>query len=282
MSSVMSRGFSLRHRAFVNGRMGSRSGDLRYRADMASKPPLLGTAREWAIELAVGAGLGVFLGVIGPFGSFSNGGASPRILHFVACFLVGTTIFGLLQRLAADWARRTGVPVWLALVVAVVIGCAPLSIFVGWMVTRIWPFLTGRLSPLDLYSQCLMLSAPVLAYMFFRQGVFKRTLPLPEAVEVAPDVQALAGAVICLRMEDHYVRVHTANGSRLVGVARRRRRRRGRWSQPQASAFERPAGAGFPRVRCQASSGRLAAGRDLSLFAATRCRGPQRERAGGG
>jgi hypothetical protein len=196
--------------------MGSRSGELRYRADMASKPPSLGTAREWAIELAVGAGLGVFLGVIGPFGSFSNGGASPRILHFVACFLVGTTIFGLLQRLAADWARRTGVPVWLALVAAVVVGCGPLSIFVGWMITRIWPFMAGRLSPLDLYGQCLMLSAPVLLYMFFRQGVFKRTPPLPEAVEVSPDVQALSGEVICLRMEDHYVRVHTANGSRLV------------------------------------------------------------------
>jgi len=183
---------------------------------MASKPPSLGTAREWAIELAVGAGLGVFLGVIGPFGSFSNGGASPRILHFVACFLVGTTIFGVLQRLAADWARRTGVPVWLALVAAGVVGCAPLSLFVGWMVTRMWPFLTGRFSLLDMYGQCLMLSAPALLYMFFRQGVFKRTPPLPAAVEMASDVRPLAGEVLCLRMEDHYVRVHTLKGSRLV------------------------------------------------------------------
>ena len=52
--------------------------------------------------------------------------------------------------------------------------------------------------------------------MVFRQGVFKRTPPLPEAVEAAPDVQALTGEVLCLRMEDYYVRVHTAKGSRLV------------------------------------------------------------------
>ena len=183
---------------------------------MASKPPLLGTAREWAIELAVGAALGAFLGVIGPFGSFSTGGPAPRILHFVACFLVGTTIFGVLQRLAADWARRTGVPLWLALGAAVVVGCAPLSVFVGWMVTRIWPFMTGRFSFLDMYGQCLMLSSPVLLYMFFRQGVFNRTPRLAEIVEVAPDLRSLAGEVLCLRMEDHYVRVHTAKGSRLV------------------------------------------------------------------
>ena len=184
---------------------------------MASKPRLLGTAREWAIELAVGVALGAFLGVLGPYGSYQNGAAGPRILHFVASFAVGTAIFGLLRRLAAGWARRVGVPVWLALAAALLVGCGPLSIFVGWLATRLWPFLSGRFSPLDWYGQCLLLSVPVLAYMLFREGALAAKRSPVERVKVgAVAVSPWAGDVLCLRMEDHYVRIHTLAGSRLV------------------------------------------------------------------
>lgn len=184
---------------------------------MASKSPLLGTAREWAIELAVGVALGAFLGVLGPYGSYLNGAAGPRILHFVTCFTVGTAIFGLLRRLAAAWARRAGVPVWLALSATLLVGCGPLSVFVGWLATRLWPFLSDRFSPLDWYGQCLLLSVPVLAYMLFREGaVGAKRSPVEQAEVGAVAVSPLAGEVLCLRMEDHYVRIHTVAGSRLV------------------------------------------------------------------
>jgi hypothetical protein len=70
-------------------------------APMAGKAePLLGTAREWAIDFAVAAAIGLFVGVIGPYGSYLNGAPGPRIFHFIVCFCVGTLIFGVLQRLA--------------------------------------------------------------------------------------------------------------------------------------------------------------------------------------
>ena len=41
-------------------------------------PPLLGTARDWAIDLAVATVIGLFFGLVGPFGSFINGSTAAR------------------------------------------------------------------------------------------------------------------------------------------------------------------------------------------------------------
>ena len=46
-------------------------------------PHLLGTPREWATDLAIMTALGVFLGVIGPFGSFYGGAGRARIGYWV-------------------------------------------------------------------------------------------------------------------------------------------------------------------------------------------------------
>jgi hypothetical protein len=184
----------------------------------AKAAPLLGTAREWAIDLAVGAAIGVFMAAVGPYGSYFNGPLPPRVFHFVACFWVGTLIFGVLQRLAVAWAARVGVPVWLAVGAALLVGCVPLAAFVGWLATTLWPFLHGRISPLEWYGQCVVLSGPVLTFVIVRRALFTRASPPPVPI-LGPPVPAPADApadVVCLRMEDHYVRVHTLAGSRLV------------------------------------------------------------------
>jgi hypothetical protein len=182
----------------------------------AKAEPLLGTAREWAIDLAVGAAIGVFMAMVGPYGSYFNGPLPPRIFHFVACFWVGTLIFGVLQRLAVTWASRVGIPVWLAVGAALLAGCVPLAAFVGWLATTLWPFLHGRIAPLEWYGQCVVLSGPVLTFVIVRRELAARASPsrVPVVRPVVP--AAAAEAVLCLRMEDHYVRVHTAGGSRLV------------------------------------------------------------------
>lgn len=185
----------------------------------AKVEPLLGTAREWAIDLAVATAIGVFLGLVGPYGSYFNGPLAPRILHFVVCFWVGTLIFGLSHRLASAWARRAGVPVWTALVGAMLVGCGLLSVFVGWLATLLWPFLAGRFTALDWYGQCLILSVPVLAYALLRRTPTARAEPSRQPLPIGParpTPEEAPGQVLCLRMEDHYVRVHTVAGSRLA------------------------------------------------------------------
>ena len=180
--------------------------------------PLLGTAREWAIDFAAAMTVGVFVGVIGPYGSYLNGPPGPRVFHFVVCFCVGTVIFGVLQRLAVAGAARWRLPVWPVIGVALLIGCLPLALFIGWLATTLWPFLRERIGFWAWYGQCVFLSGPILSFVVARRVLkTRRQEPVRASAPSPPPVALLSsGAVLCLRMEDHYVRVHTLNGSRLV------------------------------------------------------------------
>jgi hypothetical protein len=181
---------------------------------IAKAEPPLGTAREWAVDFAVAAVIGLFVGVIGPYGSYYNGPPWPRIFHFVVCFCVGTLIFGVLQRLAVAGAHRLKIPAWPAITVALLVGCVPLAVFISWLATTLWPFLRGRITPLEWYGQCVVLSGPVLTFVIVRRALKARGEA--SAKTKAPPPPAPPGEVLCLRMEDHYVRIHTLRGSRLV------------------------------------------------------------------
>jgi len=181
--------------------------------------PLLGTAREWAIDFAVAVAVGVFVGVLGPYGSYLNGPPGPRVFHFVVCFCVGTLIFGVLQRLAVASAERWKLPVWPVIGMTLLVGCLPLALFIGWLATTLWPFLRERIGLWEWYGQCVFLSGPILSFAVVRRVLKARRVrergPL-ETAAPAPAALPSSGEVLCLRMEDHYVRVHTLTGSRLV------------------------------------------------------------------
>ena len=182
--------------------------------------PLFGTAREWAIDFAVAVTVGVFVGVIGPYGSYLNGPPGPRVFHFVVCFCVGTLIFGVLQRLAVAGAERWKLPVWPVIGLALLVGCLPLALFISWLATTLWPFLRERIGFWEWYGQCVFLSGPILSFVIVRRVLKARAShrrdPIPVGAAPAPTTPPASGEVLCLRMEDHYVRVHTLNGSRLV------------------------------------------------------------------
>jgi hypothetical protein len=186
---------------------------------MAAKPePLLGTAREWAIDFAVASAIGLFIGVIGPYGSYLNGAVWPRIFHFIVCFCVGTLIFGVLQRLAVAAAERARISVWPVVIIVLLVGCVPLALFISWLATTLWPFLRGRIGPLEWYAQCVFLSGPVLSFVVVRRAMKARAMraALPIQTSRSAAMAPSPGEVLCLRMEDHYVRVCTTTGSRLV------------------------------------------------------------------
>ncbi len=184
-------------------------------------PPLLGTARDWAVDLGVTVAVGLFFGLVGPYGSYFNGPPGPRVFHFVTTFVVGAVIFGVMIRLAVAVSRRFATPLWPTLIVAALISNGLLSVFVHWLATTLWPAV-AYIKPLEWFIQCVVLSAPVVAYMMFLRAL--RARPTPAAAAAVPDasasVEPAAGAapadVVCLRMEDHYVRIHTLSGSRLV------------------------------------------------------------------
>jgi hypothetical protein len=109
-------------------------------------------------------------------------------------------------------------PVWPAIVVALLVGCVPLALFISWLATTLWPFLRDRIAPLEWYGQCVFLSGPVLTFVIVapRDERPRGARRHPVQASSQPSVMPASGEVLCLRMEDHYVRVHTLAGSRLV------------------------------------------------------------------
>jgi len=186
-----------------------------------SDPPLLGTAREWAVDLGVAVGVGVLLGLMGPFGSFFNGGPALRIAYWAGSLTCGMLLFGGLARLAGAGARRLGWPDWTMIPPVILVGSflqgAPLRV----VAIALWPGIARAVSPLEWYGQCVAIATTlVLAYYFIRVRPYPYPRSHAPAREGLVPVETAApaldpGAVLYLRMEDHYVRICSEHGSRL-------------------------------------------------------------------
>ncbi|MEH6663215.1 MAG: LytTR family DNA-binding domain-containing protein [Brevundimonas sp.] len=180
------------------------------------------TARGWAIELAACLATGVLLGVIGPFGSYLNDVLIIRVAYWVIVFLSCGVALGLVVRILAPRARQAGVPTW-AWAPAMVLAIAfPLAGFTRLVAVAFWPAIRERVGVVDWYGQTLLIC---LVYLALHAVVARRTgRPEPQRGETGsgdPRIlrhlpPRLGSDLLCLSMEDHYVRLHTAGGSVLV------------------------------------------------------------------
>ena len=199
---------------------------------MIETPSLFGTPREWALDLAIMTAVGVVFGMIGPFGTYNGGPAELRVAYWVANAWIGFIVLSTIVRLSMRAAIRLDLPVWFALAMGVAIGAVPLSIGVAYFGAWIWPPNHGQVSPLFAqYGQVLVISEPLaFAYYFLADRGWRGTMRRARAARSAPPAASDAGPgrfldrlpprlgrdLLCLQMEDHYVRAHTATGSDLV------------------------------------------------------------------
>ncbi len=179
----------------------------------------MGTTRDWAMDLAVSVAIGLLLGLMGPFGSYFNGGPLLRIAYWIGNIVCGTVVFGCLTRLLIAYARQIHAPDWVVVTGVILLGSLIQGALSRWVAVTLWPELRQIVGALRWYGQCVAISTPiVVAYYLLR--VRRRTPGRPAVGRLPPEVavaEPLAlGQVLCLRMEDHYVRIHTAAGSRLV------------------------------------------------------------------
>jgi DNA-binding LytR/AlgR family response regulator len=204
---------------------------------MTAPPSLFGTPREWAIDLAVAAALGVFLGILGPFGSYDGAGVEIRIAYWVGNMVIGFVVMATTVRLSLRVAQRVDIPVWFAVALGVAIGAAPLTLLISAYSALVWPPFRGRWpQPLALYGQILAIAEPF-AFAYYLLGdrgwrrALDRTTPATRTpAELEPPAARtsettdfldrlparLGRDLLCLQMEDHYVRAHTTLGSDLI------------------------------------------------------------------
>ena len=184
------------------------------------------TARAWATELAACVGVGAVLGVIGPFGSFFNDVLVVRVAYWAGVFLVCGLAFGLAFRLLAPGAHRAGVPAWAWIpAMALVVGI-PLAGVTRLMAAVLWPAIGQSVGRIEWYGQTVLVS---LVYVALYGVIRGRAPPAPAPADAlggglkpgAPRIlrrlpPRLGQDLLCLSMEDHYVRLHTTRGSALI------------------------------------------------------------------
>lgn len=180
------------------------------------------TARAWATELAACLGTGAVLGVIGPFGSFFNDTLAVRMAYWAGVFLVCGVTFSLAIRVLAPHARRARVPVWAWAPAMVLALGLPLTWITRLIAAALWPGIRQAVGAVDWYGQTVLVS---LIYVALYGALRRNASPVPVA-QAAPDPAAprilrhlparLGSDLLCLSMEDHYVRLHTLHGSTLV------------------------------------------------------------------
>jgi hypothetical protein len=184
---------------------------------------VFGTRREWSRDLAIAASVGLFLGLVGPFGSYSNTSHVTVLAYWIGSLLFGAVLFGLTLRPAAHLAPKLRLPAAAMLSVTLIAVAIPLALGCHAVALRLWPRPIGEIGLGMWYAQTLVISLP-LALCYWLGSVGR---PKPRQPEPAPPMAAtqnfllrlpprLGKNLLALEMEDHYVRAHTEAGSALV------------------------------------------------------------------
>jgi hypothetical protein len=165
---------------------------------------------------------GILLAMLGPYGSYLNGPLAQRLGFWLTACWIGFLLYGTLARtLVARWQGKPSD--WAGLV----IGALAVSIPEAWLARAlalwIWPGLGPVLPSLpQWFAQTVLLGLPFtgtgVAWSLYGEretGRAGHEEPRPREDPVAPDIADIGG-IIALQMEDHYVRIHRAEGSRLI------------------------------------------------------------------
>jgi len=187
---------------------------------------VLGHGRQWVRDVIAATTVGLFLAVIGAFGSYDL----PLWRRILVCLVIGWTAaavcFPCLRALLA-FGLRKGLPVWLCALAAAVLTSTPVALVVRFVEpVLMWPGRAVPPPPVALYLSVLAIIAPgTVLRLVLQRRVSDLNVNRSAAGESAPRrppplimrlPSNLKGEVLALQAEDHYVRIHTSEGSTLL------------------------------------------------------------------
>ncbi len=172
-----------------------------------------GNGRWWPRALGLAFAAGILLGVLGPFGSFLNGNIMLRVFSWTVDVVTGTALVGLLMPRLVRAGLRLKMPLPAALIGAFLVVNVPTALFSAAFGYWLWPRMIDRVRPEDWYTQSLLVCAVIIGLWVLFSLAFDRPrpAPLPRPASAKDSLEP----VLCLQMEDHYVRVHRPSGSTL-------------------------------------------------------------------
>ncbi len=221
VTAVLPRLLPARQHRFANGRMGSEVGYWTVPAAFVRVPAMrlhdliadFGNARWWSRALGLAFLTGIVLGVLGPFGSFLNGNIMLRVFSWTVNVVMGTAVVGLLLPLLVRTGRRLHMPLPAAIVAGFLIVNVPTALFSAAFGYWLWPRMIDRVRPEEWYTQSLLIAGLIIVLWALLRLALDRPAPAssPQPVVAANSLDP----VLCLQMEDHYVRIHRTSGSTL-------------------------------------------------------------------
>jgi hypothetical protein len=191
----------------------------------------------WTI-LAVGIAAGLFLGFVGPFGTYESLYLGWRLVYWTSLTLCGTLFFPVTYIIARQFCRPRAIGAWIYVPLVAVIGALPMMLVVIGVTSAM--FSETMHFAFDNYLRVLGISLPMtgIHHLFAEWQEHKSnvsavvsplpytTVPQPNSLQSAhqrplPRLLArlpgrLGTDILCLQMEDHYVRVHTALGQDML------------------------------------------------------------------
>jgi len=185
-------------------------------------------SRQLAVELLVITGIGLVLGLLGPFGTYPMPTAM-RLAYWIIFILVGYAIFRPIS-FVADWLSETSpVPFSVAIGIALLVAGLPLALMIGFMINGFrWngPMLEEGFALLYVQVVAIGLGIFLLMQLLFRKEETELNVPSrPDAVEhrdaPRPAIMERLSVgfphrILALGVEDHYVRIHAADQSEMV------------------------------------------------------------------
>ncbi len=192
--------------------------------------------RRLAIEIFIILAIGAVLGLLGPFGTYAMPTAM-RFAYWLGFILVGYAIFRPVQTVGLWLSEETQIPRWAALSMAGAIASIPLTAIIGFALGGMStdsPYLGSGFPVLYLQVAGIGFVILLLMRLLFSPGAAEddeARLPEPpkplSVKEVdppqAPDAPffkrlppAIGHNLVCLEMQDHYVKAHTLAGSEMI------------------------------------------------------------------
>jgi LytTr DNA-binding domain len=191
----------------------------------------------------VALGAGLLLSIIGPFGTYENMVGPTRFGFWIGAVLLGTFIHVPLLFGASLLGRQHNVPSWIWVTGSAILAALPMTFVVNGIAATLFP--GGSFDGLfELYPLVLAISLPM-QWMTHLTSDF--ILPVPFLREADPNVAAISNVtspeqdltpspigspnapalllriparlgktILCLEMEDHYLRIHTTLGDTMI------------------------------------------------------------------
>ena len=184
--------------------------------------------RQIAIEATLIAAIGLVLAALGPFGSYGVP-FEARAIWWIGFILAGYAIFRPMLVVAGWIAERLRIPRLAARLLVAALGAVPLSLLIGAFLGRLQPAALIRFP--ELYLQVLGIAVAVTFVMNRLLAPAPAPAPAPTAAAAPPEPASTAPPrprflhrlpasigprLLCLGMEDHYVRAHGPAGSALI------------------------------------------------------------------